>query len=293
MYFDYDQRSLNAQYMNLLSKTHTRGIVEVNERTKNIVTTLPYQYNINIDMRFMENKILLLNNRRYYPHIAAAETAWQLLGTKDAYLMNKFAPKLWGKFTNQKGEVETAYGYRWQNHFGRNQLLEGIEALIEDNTNRQIVISAWDPKTDGLLNIGNQKNVPCPVMFTLNIIDNKLNMSVFIRSSDIVLGLPYDIMNYMFLYNAIRISLSINDKIENGYINFTLANAHYYKNQKDVVITSLRNINNLNDEAFIYDDFSINYIIENAESFIHNIKEKSKKTQNYLHQYNPKIEVVE
>lgn len=163
-------------------------------------------------------------NRAYYPKVAAAETAWQLMGTKDPSFMMEHAPRLWEKFI-EDGEIKAAYGWRWRNAFGRDQLIDAIVALYDDPTSRQCWVQAWDPSSDGLGRKG-PKNIPCPVGFTLNLDgDRRLHTCVFIRSSDAYVGLPYDVMNYAMLTKAIARTL----EAEAGTLHVTLANVHLYE----------------------------------------------------------------
>lgn len=204
---------------------------EVNNRTgERIFIAEPVMQYFSIELG-LSNTLPVPINRQYYPAVAAAEVAWQFLGAKDAEFINHYAPKLWDKFTDENGEIETAYGYRWQSHFGRNQLDAALEALKTDKTNRQIVISAWDPRSDGLG--GPQPlNIPCPIGFVANVTkSNTLNAMVFIRSSDVLVGLPYDVMSYALTLDAMAASLGL----KLGHIGFSLAHAHAYEKQSVIL----------------------------------------------------------
>ncbi len=119
--------------------------------------------------------------------------------------------------------VKAAYGYRWRRHFHRDQLGLAIEALRRNPSDRRIWISAWDPAEDGLGALG-QLNVPCPVGFTLSILDGKLYSAYMLRSSDVFVGLPYDVMGHAMLMDLIAAEL----RIELGRMHFTLAHPHVY-----------------------------------------------------------------
>lgn len=213
--------SFNRQYLLLLDEIRAEGHIEKNERTGVRIKALAGSRFLSIDLN---NSVLPIpGNRRYYPRVAAAEVAWQFLGTKNPEFIMKYAPKMWSKFI-EDDELKAAYGYRWRSHFGRDQLASAINALRKDSTNRQVFISAWDPATDGLGSKG-PMNIPCPVGFTLNVVDSKLHCSVFIRSSDVFVGLPYDMMGYALTVDAIAASL----ELQPGTLNITLAHAHIYE----------------------------------------------------------------
>ena len=44
--------------------------------------------------------------------------------------------------------LQGAYGFRWREHFGGDQLSVIIERLRNDNTDRRCVLQMWDPLVD-------------------------------------------------------------------------------------------------------------------------------------------------
>lgn len=209
-------------YKNILANIYYKGYNDFNKRTRSLIKIAAEPIFFNLDL---SNNILpIAGNRTIWPHIAAAEVAWQTQGTKNPKFILKYAPKLWCKFI-EDGELKSAYGYRWHKNFNRDQINLAIQALKNDKTTRQVYISNWDPSSDGLGEPNQPKNIPCPLGFTLNIIDNKLNMSVMLRSSDVYVGLPYDVLAYSLTLDLIAKSLNISK----GNISFTLAHAHIYQ----------------------------------------------------------------
>ena len=234
-------KSFHEAYRGLLSELMNHGVTEVNERTKTEIKMLQGAHSFKLDLS--DGRLPVVGNRRYYPHVAAAETAWQFMGTKDPKFILGKAPKLWSKFlededftftdmdnhgevtrTERRSVLKTAYGYRWRHAFGRDQLELAIHELKTNPTNRQLFISAWDPRSDGLGGL-QPKNIPCPVGFTVSRFGNDLHMAVFIRSSDVFVGLPYDVMGYALTADAIAATTGLRPKS----LHFTLAHAHLYK----------------------------------------------------------------
>lgn len=214
--------SFDVAYSRLLEQLmRDDAAEEVNERTGVRIKLIEGGYSFKLDLS--DGNLPVASNRRYFPHIAAAETAWQFLGTKDPSFMLKHAPKLWSKFV-EDGELKTAYGYRWRVAFGRDQLALALNELGNNPTNRQLFVLAWDPRRDGLG--GPQpKNIPCPVGFTLSRCKNKIHMSVLLRSSDTFVGLPYDVMAYGLTLSAIAASVGCTP----GTMHVTLAHPHLYE----------------------------------------------------------------
>ena len=134
--------------------------------------------------------------------------------------------KIWDSFV-ENGEVSSAYGYRWRSAFGVDQLDVVLKKLTADSSSRHGVIMMWKPDED-LLKV--QKNVPCPVMFTLNIIGGKLSTHLMIRSNDMILGNPTDIAGYALLTHILAQKLDV----DVGTLTVSISNAHIYENHYEI-----------------------------------------------------------
>jgi len=224
-------QSIHEAYRSLLTelRSGTDLFLEKNRRTGVDVVSIPGGWSFKLSL--LDGRLPVPGNRRYFPPIAAAETAWQLMGTKDPAWVNERAPKLWSDFVEEDGSVRAAYGYRWRVHFGRDQLQMAISALNRDPTDRRVFVSTWDPSQDGLGQEGQPRNVPCITGFSLTRTGSLLHASVFLRSSDVFVGLPYDIMNYALLLDAAAATL---DCVP-ATLHFTLAHAHLYEPHRQAV----------------------------------------------------------
>lgn len=205
------------------------GRVETNERTGVKVRVGRGGTSFRVDLS--DGVLPTIGFRKTFPRSAAAEVAWYLQGLREVDFIRQYAP-LWDKFVEPievdgailEG-VAAAYGYRWRHHFKRDQIGEAIEALRRDPSDRRVFISAWDPAVDGLGTVG-QRNVPCPTNFTLSVHNRELHSSLFLRSSDIFVGLPYDVMGHALLMDAIAQELG---GLSLGVMHVTLAHAHLYE----------------------------------------------------------------
>lgn len=231
-----NRTTMHEAYCGLLTNTLNRGYTETNARTNAKIKLVPGGHAFTLDLT--EGRLPVAGNRAYYPHVAAAEVAWQFLGTQDPEFILAHAPKLWSKFLEEEDRdalqrefdepprmiLKTAYGYRWREHFGRDQLRCCVDQLKGNPTNRQLVVMAWDPGADGCG--GPQpKNVPCPLGFAVNRFGDDLHMSVYVRSSDLFVGLPYDVMAYALTLDAIAASVGCRP----ATLHFSLAHAHLYE----------------------------------------------------------------
>lgn len=253
---------------------------EVNERTGHTIKMLPYPIGFPVDLR--SRHIPVPGNRAVYPETAAAEVAWFLSGEQDVSWLRGYCA-IWDKFVEDDGQtIEAAYGYRWRHHFGRDQIQRAIDALSADPSNRRIYISTWDARYDGLGVVG-QKNVPCPVGFTLSIVENILNSAMMIRSSDVFVGLPYDVMGHALLMDAIAESLGVQGL---GWAHFTLAHPHIYDSHFKSAQESLKH---LWAEKVAMPKWSVDQITSDPEGYVARVKELRKGVRQHPFICKPEI----
>ena len=237
--------------------------------------------------------------RKTFPKSAAAEVAWYLQGTQDATFIRRHAP-LWDKFVEtlhvggvKKGPrpagvmfegVKAAYGYRWRNHFGRDQIRLAVEALRKDHSDRRVYVSAWDPAEDGLGALG-QRNVPCPAAFTFSVLGGELHSSLFLRSSDVFVGLPYDVMGHALLMDALAHEL----RLRPGVMHVTLAHAHLYESHWDLTAEMMKQ------EPVVPElqlpGWTISQIERDPDDYVARYADEAKQLS--WPTYNPRPEVIE
>lgn len=225
MYSEVAMTAFDRLYLDTLGRIYREGETVFSDRTGFSTKALPgVTYEIDAAKGFP-----LLTVRKMFPKFFVAETVWFLAGHKHAGFLQKFT-KGWDSFLEEDGTVETAYGYRWRHHFGRDQLVDLVEHLREEPTSRQGVVVMWDPADDGL-RARKKKNVPCPFCWTANIIGNKLNIHLIIRSNDMVLGNPNDTADFALLQAILAQELGVGV----GKLTVSISHAHIYENQYEQV----------------------------------------------------------
>ncbi len=217
--------TFDRHYLDILRRIYHEGELVQSERTGYATKALPgVTFDLNPAQGFP-----LLTVRKMFPKFFCAETVWFVAGHKHAGFLQQFT-KGWDSFLEDDGTVKTAYGYRWRHHFGRDQLLDLVEHLREEPSSRQGVVMMWDPSDDGL-RAPKKKNVPCPFCWTANIIGNKFNVHLVIRSNDMVLGNPNDIADFALLQAMLAQELGVGV----GKLTVSISHAHVYENQFEAV----------------------------------------------------------
>ena len=134
------------------------------------------------------------------PAFAIAEVFWILNGDNNAEFMNFWNPSL-PKYAGGGNTYHGAYGYRIKEQFGLDQLEAAYQALSNNPETRQVVIQIWDPRTDFPNSKGEpaSADIPCNICSMPKIRNNKLEWLQVMRSNDVFLGMPYNIIQFTTL----------------------------------------------------------------------------------------------
>ncbi len=168
----------------------------------------------------------ILTLRKIPVKLFVAEQIWFLTGSNKPDFIQQFTG-IWDEFVEKDGTVAAAYGYRWRRHFGRDQILRLVEYLKKDPSSTQGVALTWDPGNDSLGSPNPIKNNPCPIGFTINIIGNRLNLHLIIRSNDMMLGNPHDVAGFALLQRFFAGKLGR----EVGKLTVSISHAHVFDHQ--------------------------------------------------------------
>ncbi len=140
-----------------------------------------------------------------------------------------------GLSENPCGTIGTAYGWI----VNRYQLVQNlIETLKENPGNRRMIMSLWQNewlKTAALPS--------CVWNSQWNLIDGKLNLLVTSRSSDVPLGLPFNIVQYATLCCLIAQCIGAKP----GKFTFITNDAHIYENQVDGIKEQIKRYEDANE----------------------------------------------
>ncbi|WJZ48532.1 thymidylate synthase [Actinomycetia phage DSL-LC01] len=149
--------------------------------------------------------------------IGAVEACQIMSGLSKPKLVVAVGPQFIN-YTEDSGFFHGSYGTRT-----RGQYDVVIDRLKNDKDSRQGVVTLWDPKLDCL---PGKKDYPCTVMHQFRIRNNKLNMSVYMRSNDVWLGSAYD----FFQFTRVQIAMASVLGIEPGTYSHHVGSLHIYEN---------------------------------------------------------------
>ena len=122
--------------------------------------------------------------------------------------------------SNRKGLVNSNYGWQWMRE---NQLEYVIKKLKKHKETRHAAISIYDCKEHDQY----KKDTPCTYAVQFTILNDKLNMSVYMRSNDLWYGFCNDQYCFSMLqkYVAERLNMEI------GWYYHHAHNMHIYNDK--------------------------------------------------------------
>ena len=161
--------------------------------------------------------------RNWKLEYAEAEWKWYLSGDQNIDKLGEIygkVPPIWCRMADPKGNVNSNYGWQWQ----RNDQIDYVVAkLKEQPQTRHAAISIYDAKEWSKY----RNDTPCTYAIQFSIIQNKLCMSVYMRSNDLWYGFCNDQYQFSSLQKMIAERLSI----DLGWYYHHAHNMHIYNDK--------------------------------------------------------------
>ena len=277
------------QYLNIIENILENGFWEEgrNGKTKGIFGS---------SMRFSlkEGKLPILTTKKVAWKTCLKELLWFISGKTDNKILLQQNVHIWDENASREflesrglghyddGELGPIYGHQWR-HFnarwmgnadyakddyterGIDQLQGIIDQLKNPETrnSRRLIMTAWNP-----CQLKHMALPPCHILCQFNVHDgNKLSCSMYQRSADFFLGIPFNIASYSMLTHLIAKHCGL-EAYE--FIHF-MGNCHLYENAIDAATLQItrepnpfptlsikqtrENINDYRVEDFVIDNY--------------------------------------
>ena len=170
----------------------------------------------------LDNKIIN-KERNWKQNYAEAEWQWYLSGNRNISELGRLygkTPEIWKRMADDKGNVNSNYGWQWQRNA---QLDMVIETLKQKPETRQAAISIYDGKeiTDYA------HDTPCTYAVQFTIVHGRLDMCVTMRSNDLWYGFCNDQYCFSMLQGLVAHELNVEPGV---YYHFA-HNMHLYNDK--------------------------------------------------------------
>lgn len=188
--------------------------------------------------------------RQASPRYLAAENLWYLSGDDNASSIVKYAP-FWGTIADEDGKVNSNYGkylFKTLDENGKSQFDKLYDLLSSDKDTRKAlyVQPICGDVANGVKDTRYTKDTICTASYQFQIRNNKLELTVYMRSNDLINGTCNDI----FFFTTLQIMMAQRLGIELGNYRHVTGNIHIY--EKDWVENKLDNEFELDETEFKY-----------------------------------------
>ena len=236
MYFENE-----AGYLKLLKETLTEGEIKY---TRNGVVYSKF----GCMMKFNNiNNFPLLTTKKMFLRGIVEELLWFLRGSTDANELKEKKVNIWtGNSTREyldsvglteykEGELGPVYGWQWRKFGedysnptkqGKDQIRYVLEELLKPNNSRRAVLSGWNP-----VDLNKMALPPCHILYIFNKTDKGLSCHMTLRSSDLFLGLPFNVASTALLTQILATVLNI----EISEICLSICDAHIYQEHAEQI----------------------------------------------------------
>lgn len=253
-------RTQEFQYLSLLKNIINNGVME---KGRNGITYTQ----IGGMMRFSlkNNQIPIMTTKKMAWRVCLKELLWFMNGDTNNELLQEENVKIWNdnatrEFLDSRGlyhlrenDLGPVYGHQWRfwnapysREFGcfedyKGKGIDQLQNIIDDlneskitgETSRRMIMTAWNPEQ-----IDEMALPPCHVLSQFHITEgNQLSCTLYQRSADMGLGVPFNIASYSFLTHILAKHCDLEAK---EFIHF-IGNAHIYDDHIDSLEEQIEN----------------------------------------------------
>lgn len=218
------------QYLELLKYIKKKG---KSKKTRGIVGVKSiFGYQLRFDFR---QGFPILTTKQVYFKTLYRELLWFISGETNIKSLQKHGVKYWDDFADKNGDLGPVYGYQWRqwpDYQGGHidQLANVIDEIKTMPDSKAMIVTAWNPA-----HVKSMRLPPCHAFFQFNVTKGKLRLQLYQRSSDVFLGLPFNIAQYSLILAMVAQVTGT----EARELIVSIGDAHIYKNHFEAVETQL------------------------------------------------------
>ena len=251
--------SIDQQFVSLIQNILYHGKT-INTRNSKVLRLINPQ-------KLVFNSTPLVSVRRTAVKNCLREMEWFLSGSNNISDLHDSVKKWWEPWADEDGYIENNYSQQFRQFWGAFDSVDQVEYVVNTLKNhpnsRRNVITTWNtaemisPETP-------ITNCHGTIIQTFVEPDDTVHLTTYQRSSDVVLGLPHNLLQYWAFLQYI--SHKSGRKV--GSITYYLGDAHIYDDHIDMAnrLTNLTNLDKIETPQLVYsptsedfkaDDFSL------------------------------------
>jgi thymidylate synthase len=243
-------KNFTEAYVDILRDVYNTPEFVSSPRGMKVKEILGYQFRITNPL----HRIPYVSGRDFSIHYMIAELLWYLSGNDSTQWISNYS-SFWSKISDDGTTANSAYGARiFKPHSRISSMIDQtwtqwnyvIDELKKDPDSRRAVVHIRSPQDSLLAKL----DVPCTLSLQFFLRDDKVYMVTSMRSSDVILGIAYDIPAFTLFQEllALQLTKELGREIGLGdYIHLS-ASLHVYERHFKMV------------EKIIEEDKPSNYI---------------------------------
>lgn len=230
-------------YLDLLADIRDHGVDRGDRTGTGTRSVFGRQLRCNLNEGFP-----LLTTKKIHFKSVVNELLWFLSGDTNTAWLKENGVSIWDEWATQEGDLGPVYGAQWRQWPTRNggsidQLQYVLDCLRQRPESRRILFHAWNVEYLPDESMSPQDNVragrmalpPCHLLYQFYVANGALSTQLYIRSSDVFLGLPFNIASVALLTHL----LAQQSNLQVADIIVSLGDAHIYHNHQDQVALQL------------------------------------------------------
>jgi thymidylate synthase len=226
-------------YQDLLADVLSNGVEKGDRTGTGTISVFGRQFRHNLEDGFP-----LLTTKKLHFKSIINEMIWFLNGDTNTKWLKENGVKIWDEWATEDGDLGPVYGKQWTawpTKDGKtiNQIDYVVNTLKTNPNSRRILFHGWNVEYLPDESVSPQENArngkmalpPCHLLYQFYVANNKLSTHLYIRSSDLLLGNPYNLAGASFLTHMLAQQCDMGV----GEIVVTMGDAHIYLNHIDQV----------------------------------------------------------
>lgn len=227
------------QYLDLLQDILDNGVEKSDRTGTGTISVFGRQFRHDLSKGFP-----LLTTKKLHFKSIANELIWFLNGDTNTRWLKENGVSIWDEWATDDGDLGPVYGKQWTAWPTRdggsiNQIDYVVNCLKNNPNSRRILFHAWNVEYLPDERLSPQENVkqgrmalpPCHLLYQFYVAKNRLSSQLLIRSSDSLLGLPYNTASLALLTHMLAQQCAL----EPGEIIVCTGDSHIYSNHLEQV----------------------------------------------------------
>ena len=227
------------QYLDLLNLCLDTGTGRSDRTGVGTQSILGHQMRFDLQAGFP-----LVTTKKIHLKSIIYELLWMLSGSTDVRALQANGVTIWNewvtkeecaRFGRSEGLLGPVYGHQWRNfgatedpdykdeylNDGVDQIYQLVQGIQQSPGSRRLILTGWNPKE-----IDRVALPPCHTLSQFFVVNGKLSCSLYQRSGDLFLGVPFNIASYALL----TMMLAQVTNLQSGTLIHTIGDAHIYAN---------------------------------------------------------------